>query len=69
MAARTAKVVAGQAAVTVTRLGIQVHGGIGVTAECDMHRYLRRAHLLEQLFGSSDFHGEGVVRSLAALPG
>lgn len=67
-AARTAKVVAGQAAVTIARLGIQVHGGIGVTDECEMHLHLRRAHLLDQLFGSSDFHSEGILRSLAALP-
>jgi alkylation response protein AidB-like acyl-CoA dehydrogenase len=28
---------------------IQVHGGIGFTAEYDAHRYLKRAHLLELL--------------------
>lgn len=30
---------------------IQVHGGIGFTAECDVHFYLKRAHLLERLLG------------------
>src|SRR5690606_38482470 len=30
---------------------IQVHGGIGFTAECDAHVYLKRAHLLGQVLG------------------
>lgn len=30
---------------------IQVHGGMGFTAECDAHLYLLRAHLLEHLGG------------------
>lgn len=60
--ARSAAVVAGRAAVEGCRTGIQVHGGIGVTDESDMHGYLRRAHLLEQVFGSPDFHEEWVLR-------
>ncbi len=31
------------------RSSIQVHGGIGFSAECDAHLYLLRAHLLENL--------------------
>jgi alkylation response protein AidB-like acyl-CoA dehydrogenase len=30
---------------------IQVHGGIGFTAECDAHFYLKRAHVLGRLLG------------------
>ena len=30
---------------------IQVHGGMGFTAECDAHRYLKRAHVLARLLG------------------
>lgn len=30
---------------------VQVHGGMGFTAECDVHLYLKRAHLLISLIG------------------
>jgi alkylation response protein AidB-like acyl-CoA dehydrogenase len=33
---------------------IQVHGGIGFTADCDAHVYLKRAHLLGALLGGLD---------------
>lgn len=33
---------------------IQVHGGIGFTAACDAHRYLKRAHLLGRMLGGPD---------------
>jgi len=31
---------------------IQVHGGIGYQAECDVHQFMKRAHLLDQAGGS-----------------
>jgi alkylation response protein AidB-like acyl-CoA dehydrogenase len=30
---------------------IQVHGGMGFTAECDAHRFLKRAHVLSRILG------------------
>jgi len=30
---------------------IQVHGGLGFTAECDAHLYLKRSHVLSRLVG------------------
>jgi alkylation response protein AidB-like acyl-CoA dehydrogenase len=36
-------------AVANTRSAIQIHGGIGFSAECDAHLYLLRAQLLENL--------------------
>ena len=30
---------------------IQVHGGMGFTAECDAHRFFKRAHVLTRLLG------------------
>lgn len=32
---------------------IQVHGGIGMTAELNAHWYLKRAHVLDQLMGNA----------------
>lgn len=64
--ARSATVVAGRGAVESTRTGIQVHGGIGVTDECEMHGFLRRAHLWEQTLGSPDHHEEWLVQQAVA---
>jgi len=38
-------------------LCIQIHGGMGFSAECDAHQFLKRAHLIEAAFG-----GIGAVR-------
>lgn len=51
-----AKTVAGSAAVTSASEAIQVLGGIGYTWEHDIHLYLKRAHLLEHVFGSPREH-------------
>ncbi|WP_160289731.1 acyl-CoA dehydrogenase family protein [Novosphingobium pentaromativorans] len=47
-----ARWLAGNAALENARAGIQVHGGMGFTAECDAHLFLKRAHLFASL-GSS----------------
>lgn len=47
-----ARWLAGQAAIENAKAGIQVHGGMGFTAECDAHLFLKRAHLFAGL-GSS----------------
>ena len=44
-----AGLVAPDAALRNARAGIQIHGGIGFTADCRAHRYLKRAHLLNGL--------------------
>ena len=46
-----------RAARTNAGLSIQVHGGIGFSAECDAHQFLKRAHLIEAAFG-----GIGAIR-------
>lgn len=33
------------------RAGIQMHGGIGFQAECDIHWFMKRTHVYEQLAG------------------
>lgn len=46
-----ARVVADRAAMWNARENIQVHGGMGFTAECDAHLYVKRTHLLGRTFG------------------
>lgn len=46
-----ARLISADAALANARSCIQVHGGIGFTAECDAHVLLKRAHLLGRLGG------------------
>ena len=41
-------------ALETARLGIQIHGGIGFSAEADAHHYLKQAHLLGLCLGRTD---------------
>lgn len=50
-AAAIAKVLAGRAAATAAKNCLQVFGGIGVTTEHDLHRYVRRSLVLDRLLG------------------
>lgn len=49
--AACALVVAIRAAFFNTGKNIQIHGGMGFSAECDAHLFLKRAHVLETLAG------------------
>jgi alkylation response protein AidB-like acyl-CoA dehydrogenase len=46
-----ARLLATDAALDNARANIQVHGGMGYTAECDAHLFLKRAHVLAALGG------------------
>jgi alkylation response protein AidB-like acyl-CoA dehydrogenase len=46
-----AKIVTGRAAIDSAAANIQIHGGMGFTYEHDSHLYLKRAHVLDLLFG------------------
>ena len=50
--AATARLAASEALGTVAAEGIQLHGGIAITWEHDMHLYFKRAHGSAQLLGS-----------------
>ncbi|MGI9374650.1 MAG: acyl-CoA dehydrogenase family protein [Tsuneonella suprasediminis] len=52
-AAAIAKATANDVLHTVSREGIQLHGGIGMTDEYDIGFYLKRARVLEASWGSS----------------
>jgi alkylation response protein AidB-like acyl-CoA dehydrogenase len=56
-----AAVLCAKAALENARSGIQIHGGIGFTADCNAHWYLKRAHLLEQLAGAGSVHRHALL--------
>lgn len=59
-----AKARASDAAMLVTRQGIQLHGGIGFTDEADIGLFLRKALVLANLYGGSGSHRERYAASL-----
>jgi alkylation response protein AidB-like acyl-CoA dehydrogenase len=50
--AASAKLVSANAAHENGRAAIQVHGGIGFQSECDVHWFMKRAHLYDQAGGA-----------------
>jgi alkylation response protein AidB-like acyl-CoA dehydrogenase len=59
-----AKITAGDAAKGNAKACIQVHGGMGFTWEIDAHLFLKRAIVLDTVFGSVDDHCEAVAATL-----
>jgi alkylation response protein AidB-like acyl-CoA dehydrogenase len=55
-AASAAKLLAGEAGIANGRAAVQVLGGMGFTWEMLPHYFLKRAWLLEELFGTGDRH-------------
>lgn len=51
-----AKVQIGRSARFVSQQAVQLHGGIGVTEECQIGHYMRRLSMLEFMFGDTDHH-------------
>jgi alkylation response protein AidB-like acyl-CoA dehydrogenase len=60
-ATAAAKVVAGETALKNCRASVQVHGGMGFTWEVDAHLYLKRAWVLDTVFGSVADHSRALV--------
>ena len=54
--ASLAKAKVGETFTTVSREGIQMHGGIGMTDEFDIGFFIKRAAVTEQTFGDVHFH-------------
>jgi alkylation response protein AidB-like acyl-CoA dehydrogenase len=67
LAASVAKSYIGEHAPGMVQLCIQLHGGIGVTWEHDLHLYLRRVALYRSLFGTPDEHNVRVYALTKAL--
>lgn len=51
-----AKVAAGEAALLAAKNGIQSHGAMGYTWECDLHIFMKRAWALDKFWGHAGFH-------------
>ena len=66
----TAKAFIGERGTELMHECVQLHGGIGMTFELDLHLYLRRATLNRVLYGTPSEHrrrvGETVVREMGA---
>jgi alkylation response protein AidB-like acyl-CoA dehydrogenase len=60
-AASGAKLLAGEAATVNAKTATQVHGGMGFTWEVDVHLYLKRAWVLDTVFGTGDMHADTVA--------
>ena len=56
-----AKLLAGEAATLNAKTATQVHGGMGFTWEVDVHLYLKRAWVLDTVFGTGDMHADTVA--------
>ena len=56
-----AKAKASEVAALAAREGVQMHGGIGMTDEHDVGLYMKRAAVLEELFGDVYFHRNRVA--------
>jgi alkylation response protein AidB-like acyl-CoA dehydrogenase len=63
-ASAMAKLLAGEAALENARAAIQIHGGIGFTWEMLPNYLLKRAWVLEHVFGDADSHAFAVSCSL-----
>ncbi len=57
-----AKAIAGDTLKLVSREMIQLHGGIGMTDEHDAGFYMKRAAVLEAMWGNAAFHRERFAR-------
>ncbi|MDG2532742.1 acyl-CoA/acyl-ACP dehydrogenase [Sphingomonas sp. HITSZ_GF] len=64
-AVAVAKAMTGLATTLAVQEGVQMHGGIGMTDEFDIGFFMKRARVLAEMFGDSNFH----VNALAEAAG
>ncbi len=58
-----AKLVVGRYARSLCQAAIQLHGGIGMTEEYAVGQYLKRVHVLDQMFGDAEMHAETLTHN------
>ncbi len=56
--ASVAKAKAGTTATLAVQEGVQMHGGMGMTDEFEMGFFMKRARVLQELFGDASFHAD-----------
>ena len=57
-----AKARAGASTTLAVQEGVQMHGGMGMTEDLDFGLFMKRARVLQELLGDSDFHGDRFAR-------
>ncbi|QIG80542.1 acyl-CoA dehydrogenase family protein [Stakelama tenebrarum] len=62
MLAAVAKAMTGLATTLSVQEAIQMHGGIGMTDEHDIGFYMKRARVLAEMFGDTNFHADAVAK-------
>ena len=62
-AVSAAKIQIGRSAKFVGEQAVQLHGGIGVTEECQIGHYYRRLTMMELLFGDTGHHLTALARA------
>lgn len=58
-----AKARAGRSATLAVQEAVQMHGGIGMTDEFEIGFFMKRARVLQELFGDANFHADRLARS------
>jgi len=61
-AVSVAKARAGRSATLAVQEGVQMHGGMGMTDEFEMGFFMKRARVLQELFGDANFHADRLAR-------
>ena len=62
-AVAVAKARAGRTATLAVQEAVQMHGGMGMTDAFDMGFFMKRARVLQELFGDSNFHLNQLAQS------
>ncbi|MEO7338316.1 MAG: acyl-CoA dehydrogenase family protein, partial [Caldimonas sp.] len=62
VAVAVAKARAGRSATLAVQEGVQMHGGMGMTDEFEMGFFMKRARVLQELYGDSNFHADRLAR-------
>ena len=57
-----AKALASEAAQDNANVAVQIHGGMGFTQEMDIHLFVKRSHVLDQLFGGKRKHLQNIIQ-------
>jgi alkylation response protein AidB-like acyl-CoA dehydrogenase len=64
-----ARLLASEAALKNAKASMQVHGGMGFTWEVDVHLYLKRAWVLNTVFGTPTAHADALAATLTPAAG
>jgi alkylation response protein AidB-like acyl-CoA dehydrogenase len=60
-AVAVAKARAGRSATLAVQEGVQMHGGMGMTDEFDLGLFMKRARVLQELWGDANFHQDALA--------